>query len=447
MRSAPPNSERGVKFVLRALRYRNYRLFFGGQGISLVGTWMQRIAMSWLVYSLTGSAFLLGLVGFAGMLPTFLITPFAGVLIDRWNRHRVIVVTQILALLQALVLSLLVLTGTMNAANATWMILALSIFLGVVNAFDMPARQSFVVDMVERREDLGNAIALNSSLFNGARLIGPTVAGIVIAVVGEGFCFLLNAVSYIAVIVALLAMRLPPRAPQPPRRHVLHELVEGFRHAFGFPPIRTLLLLVGFVSLVGMPYAVLMPVFATQVFGGNAQTLGYLMGAGGIGALIGAVHLASRRSVLGLGRMLAVGTGVAGLSLVAFAYADQLWLGLMLMVAAGWGMMVQMASANTILQTLVDDDKRGRVMALYAMTFAGMAPFGSLLAGGLADAVGAPLTVLFTGLGCLAAATLFTLNLPSLRRQSGPIYVVRGILPAVTGDLTGHGQVPNPPEK
>ncbi len=445
MASSFSNSDRGLKFALRALWSRNYRLFFLGHGVSLTGTWMQRVAMAWLVYDLTNSAFLLGFIGFLSMLPTFLISPFAGVLIDRWNRHRVIVITQALAMLQAFILAGLVLAGLVTPQNVVGVLVVLSVFLGVVNAFDMPARQAFVVEMVERREDLPNAIALNSSMFNGARLLGPTVAGVAVATVGEGWCFLLNGISYVAVIMALLAMRVAPHKPRPQRR-VWLELGDGFRYAFGFPPIRALLLLVGWTSLVGMPYAVLMPVFATQVFGGDARTLGYLIAAPGVGALLGATYLASRQHVAGLGRVIVIAIIAFGLSLVGFALTGRLLVALPLLMVAGLGMMVQMASSNTILQTLVEDDKRGRVMSLYAMTFAGMGPFGSLLAGSLGHTLGVQTTVMLSGACCLLAAVVFLLSLPKLQRLAGPIYGIKDIMPGV-GDLTGHEQVPNPPEE
>jgi len=445
MTSSAFNPDRGLRLVLRALRYRNYRLFFVGQGISLIGTWMQRLAMSWLIYRLTGSAFLLGFVGFLSMLPSFFVSPFAGVLLDRWSKHRVIVITQVLAMVQALVLAGLLLSGLLTQGNAAWIIIALSTFLGVVGAFDMPARQSFIVEMVEDRSDLGNAIALNSSLFNSARLVGPPIAGVLVAAVGEGWCFLLNGLSYVPVIGALLLMRLPSRPRQAPARHVLQELVEGVRYAVGFVPIRSLLLLIAFNSLMGQPYAVLMPVFSKDVFHGDAQLLGVLMASAGVGALGGAAYLASRRGVLGLGRLIAVATGVFGLGLVGFSQVTSPWLALPLLALVGWGMMVQMASCNTVLQTLVDDDKRGRVMSFYAMTFAGMAPFGSLAAGALGNALGAPQTVLISGLAGLMAAVVFAWYLPRLQRLAAPIYLERGVVPAVVGDLTGEGRVPSPP--
>jgi len=408
--STTNNKSSGLKFILRSLHYRNYRLFFGGQGISLIGTWIQNIAMSWLVYSLTNSALLLGIVGFAGQIPTFLLTPFAGVLVDRWNRHRILVVTQTLAMLQAFILALLVLTGNVTV----WHIIPLSVFLGLVNAFDIPARQTFVVEIIENRKDLGNAIALNSSMFNGARLLGPSIAGVLIATVGEGICFLLNGISYLAVIAALLAMRVTPKKVEIKKSHILHGLKEGFFYASGFAPIRYILLLLSLISLVGMPYAVLMPIFAKEILHGGAHTLGFLVGFSGTGALVGAVFLASRKSAGGLVKNIPLATGIFGVGLIVFSQSRVLWLSLLLMLITGFGMMVQMASSNTLIQTVVDDDKRGRVMSFYTMAFMGMAPFGSLLAGGLASKIGAPNTLLIGGIATILGAIVFAVRLPFL---------------------------------
>jgi MFS family permease len=416
----------GPGFMVRALRHRNYRLFFAGQTVSLIGTWMTRIATSWLVYRLTGSALLLGLVGFAGQIPSFLLAPFAGVLIDRWNRHRLLVVTQVLALLQSAALAALALTGVINI----WHVLLLSLAQGLINAFDMPARQAFVVEMVEKREDLPNAIALNSSMVNAARLLGPSIGGVVIAAVGEGWCFFGDAVSYLAVIASLLLMRVAPRPARPAQgTRVLQELRAGWAYVTGSAPIRSILLLLAVVSLAGMPYTVLMPVFASGILGGGPHTLGFLMAATGVGALLGALFLASRRSVLGLGKIIPAMAALFGLGLIGFSLSRVLWLSLVLLLATGLGFMVQMAASNTLLQTLVDDDKRGRVMSFYTMAFMGTTPFGSLLAGGLASRIGAPYTLLLGGLGCILAALWFASRLPGLRDAVRPIYVERGILP------------------
>jgi MFS family permease len=426
MKPYKTNSDDGIdlKRMVRALRHRNYRLFFAGQSISLIGTWMQRIAMGWLVYRLTHSAFLLGLVGFTGQIPVFLLTPFAGVLADRLNRHRMLVVTQILAMIQALALALLILTGTI----AVWHIVSLSIFLGFVDAFDMPVRQSFLVEMIENREDLGNAIALNSSIVNSARLIGPSIAGILIAYVGEGVCFLLNAVSYLAVIASLLAMKIVSRRIETPKTDIFQGVKEGFSYAFGFSPIRSVLLLISLVSLLGMPLTVLMPVFAGDILHGDSHTLGFLMGASGTGALVGAIYLASRRTILGLEKWTALACGIFGVGLIVFSQSRNFWFSLLLMLITGFGMLVQMASANTLLQAVVEEDKRGRVMSLYTMAFRGMVPFGSLLGGSLASKIGAPNTVLIGGASCVLGALLFARTLPSMTKMVRSVYAKKGIV-------------------
>ena len=426
MKPYKTNSDDGIdlKRMVRALRHRNYRLFFAGQGISLIGTWMQRIAMGWLVYRLTHSAFLLGLVGFTGQIPIFLLTPFAGVLADRLNRHRMLVVTQTLAMMQALALALLILTGTI----AVWHIVFLSIFLGFVDALDMPVRQSFLVEMIENREDLGNAIVLNSSIVNSARLIGPSVAGILIAYVGEGVCFLLNAISYLAVIASLLAMKIVARRIESPGTDIFQGVKEGFSYAFGFSPIRSVLLLISAVSLLGMPLTVLMPVFAGDILHGDSHTLGFLMGASGTGALVGAIYLASRRKILGLEKWTALACGIFGVGLIVFSQSRNFWFSLLLMLITGFGMLVQMASGNTLLQAVVDEDKRGRVMSLYTMAFRGMVPFGSLLGGSLASKIGAPNTVLIGGASCVLGALLFTRTLPSMTKMVRSVYAKKGIV-------------------
>jgi MFS family permease len=434
---------RGIAFMLRALSHRNYQLFFSGQSISLIGTWMTRIATSWLVYRLTGSALLLGVVGFAGQIPSFLLAPFAGVLVDRWNRHRLLVATQVLALLQSLALAILALTGIVQI----WHIVLLSVFQGLINAFDMPARQAFVVEMVEKREDLPNAIALNSSMVNAARLLGPSIGGIIIAAVGEGWCFMLDAVSYLAVIASLLAMKITPRMTKEIKgAKMLRQMREGWKYASGFAPIRKVLLLLALVSLVGMPYTVLMPVFANEILHGGPNTLGLLMAASGVGALAGALLLAARKSVLGLGKFIPLMAGAFGAGLIAFSFSRALWLSLLLMVVTGLGFMVQMAVSNTVLQTIVEEDKRGRVMSFYTMAFMGTAPFGSLLAGSVADKIGAPYTLLIGGLGCIIGALWFATSLPALRQDVRPIYVKIGILPEVAAGIQNTSELSIPPE-
>ncbi len=417
--------------TLRAFRHRNYRLYFGGQGISLIGTWITRVAMSWLVFRITGSAAALGIVSFASLLPTFLLAPFAGVWVDRLNRYRVIVVTQVLSMVQSFLLAALALSG----AIVMWHIIVLSIAQGFINAFDMPARQAFLVEMVETREDLPNAIALNSSMFNGARLIGPSIAGAMIAVAGEGWAFLIDGISYIAVIGSLVAMRVRPHVPPTTRASMLAQLRDGVRYALGFAPIRTVLILLAVSSLVGMPYAVLMPVIASRTLHGNASTYGWLMGASGVGALSGALYLASRRSVLGLGRAISVAAVLFGVGLIGFSRSHVLALSLALMVVTGAGFMVQMASSNTVLQTVVTEEMRGRLMAFYTMAFMGTAPFGSLIAGAVADRIGAPNTILAGGVVIVLAGLVFASRLPVLRKLVRPVYVERGILPEIASGL------------
>jgi MFS family permease len=428
--------------IFRALRHRNFRLFFAGQGISLIGTWMQQIAMIWLVYRLTNSAFLLGIVGFASQMPTFILSPFAGVLADRMNRHRIIIITQTLAMIQASALAFLTLTETISVAH----IIPLSILLGFINAFDIPVRQSFIHEMIENKEDLGNAIALNSSMFNSARLIGPSIAGLVIAAIGEGLCFLLNAISFVAVIIALLAMRLPPRTEVKKKQAVMQGFKEGFAYAFRFAPIKYILLLLALVSVMGMPYAVLMPIFAKDILHGGPHTLGFLMGAAGVGALTGSVYLASRKSVLGLGKLIPIAASLFGCGLIAFSFSHIEWLSMSLLFVIGFGMMVQMASSNTILQTITDDDKRGRIMSLYTMAFMGMAPFGSLLAGTLASKIGAPHTLFFSGAACILGAIIFARKLPIVREKIRPIYMKIGIIKEVSSGIQSATQLTVPPE-
>jgi len=415
-----------LQHSFRALRHRNFRLFAIGQFISLIGTWMQTVALGWLVYRLSHSPTLLGLVGFLSQIPSLFFSPLAGVWADRWNRHWMVIATQVLSMLQALALAILVLTGRATMVE----IMGLSLFIGFVNAVDMPARQSFVIEMVQGGEDLPNAIALNSSIFNVARLVGPSVAGVLIALVGEGPVFLLNALSYVAVIGALLAIRVPPRPPSPAAAtDVWAYLQEGLRYVVRSSPIRAALLLLGLASLVGAPFSVLMPMFAADVLHGGAHTLGLLVASTGVGALAGALYLASRRSVRGLGTIIVRALTAFGLSLVALAFARREWAAVPILAVAGFGMMVHMASTNTIVQTIVDQDKRGRVMSLYALAFLGTTPVGSLLAGTLAGRIGAPWTVAIGGGLCLAGAALFARALPSLRAQVRPIYVRLGIIP------------------
>lgn len=429
--------------MFRALHYRNYRLFFTGQGISLIGTWMQQIALSWLVYRLTDSVFLLGAVNFCSQVPSFLLGPFAGLVADRFNRHRVLLFTQLFSMVQAAVLTTLVLTETIEI----WHVLVLTAVLGIINAYDIATRQAFVIELVDKREDVSNAIALNSSLFNMARLVGPSVAGILIALVGEGICFLINTVSYIAVLGSLLMMRLQPFKRPARDRKVWQSLKEGFGYAFGFPPIRALILIVALLSLFGMPFSVLLPVFARDILNGGANTLGYLMGASGVGALSGALFLAQRKTVVGLGKIMIFTMLTFGLGLIAFSFSESLMLSLLCMLFGGFGLIVTLASCNTLLQTIVEDDKRGRIMSLYSMAFMGMAPIGSMLAGAVAEYAGVQYTLATCGLLCLLSILPFALNLSKLREMVKPIYVRLGILPPIATGLQSASTLTSPAEK
>jgi MFS family permease len=423
------------RLILRALRSRNYRLFFAGQFLSLIGTWMQNVAMSWMVYRLTGSVLMLGTVSFSADIFAFLLMPFGGVLADKLDRRRALVALQTLMLLQALVLSVLVLGRTIEI----WQIIALAMFLGVLNAFDMPMRQAFVVEMLEDKADLPNAIALNSSVFNAARLVGPSLAGVIIAAVGEGYCFFLNGISYAAVVIALLAMRLPEHRPRPEHGDNLRELREGFTYTFGFLPLRNIILMVSVSSLMGICYVVLMPVIARDILHGGPQTLGFLMAATGVGALIAAIYLASQKSVQGLAKFIPISSSLFGAALVVLAFSHNFVLSLPIMLFIGLGLTAQLAASNTLLQTLVEDDKRGRVMGIYAMAFRGIAPFGSLLAGALASKIGAQYTLLIGGSSVIIGAVLFSCQLPQLKRMVRPIYLREGI---VSNDMLDKPSVP-----
>jgi MFS family permease len=423
-------SER-LKIVFRSFKYRNYRLFFGGQSLSLIGTWMQRIAMPWLVYHITGSELLLGVVSFAGQIPTFLLSPIAGVLTDRWNRYYVLIGAQVLAMIQAALLAWLYFAGTIQV----WHIVVLSIVLGIFNAFDVPSRHSFVVDLVEKKEDLGNAIALNSLMFNGARLIGPSIAGVLLATAGEGICFLINALSYIFVIGSLLMMDVKKVKPLPARTRMAAELKEGFSYTFGFAPIKHLIILLSVVSIMTMPYSVLMPVFAKQILHGGSHTFGFLMGAAGFGALMGGLYLASRRTILKLGRIVPIAATISGIGLIAFSFSRYFPLSMFLMVVSGLGIMLHTASSNTIIQSIVDDDKRGRIMSFYTMAIMGTAPFGSLMAGALAKWIGTPHTILIGGFVCIIGALFFFRKLPELKAIVRPVYIKMGILPELASGI------------
>lgn len=462
--SKPPTQEDGrggpgrMPSLVRAMRHRNYRLFFSGQIVSLCGTFLTQVAMVWLVYHITSSSKLgdvskhsvaiLGFTAFAGQIPSFLLGPFAGVWVDRLNRRRLIVITQTLAMLQSFALAAL-LTLYPNADSDYHQmvivvvgLISLAFVQGLINAFDMPGRQAFLVEMVTDRNDLSNAIALNSTMVHGARLVGPALAGFLIHYTGPRWCFFLDGCSYIAVIAALLAMRLPPPKPRRRRDSVLAELREGFQYVWNFAPIRAMLLLMALISLTGIPsFTVLMPVFAkglTPHGVPDSETLGFLMACSAGGALVGAIYLASRKSVVGLGRVIAIAASVFGMALIAFSFSKQLWLALVIVPVGGCAMLINFASANTVLQTLTEDEKRGRVMSFFTMAFVGMTPWGNLLAGTSSDAlghnlIGASRTVRIAGAVCILAAISFALKLPALRKVVRPIYDEKGLLPGATG--------------
>jgi MFS family permease len=440
-----------VRQILRALRHRNYRLFFAGQLVSLVGTFLSQVATLWLVFRLTRNPWWLGVAGFAGQIPMFLLTPFGGVWVDRWNRQRLLVITQALAMLQSFSLAVLAFTHI-----NLWEIIALSVFQGVINAFDLPARQAFMIEMIADREDLANAIALNSTMVHGARLIGPAMAGLLIAWVGEAWCFLIDGFSYLGVIAALMAMRIAPRALPTERRSVLSELAEGIRYVWNFVPIRALIIMVAVVSLTGMPaFSVLTPIFADYLGGERgAQTLGLLMASSGLGALAGALYLASRKSVVGLGKTIALAAGTFGVGLIAFGMSRTLWVSLAVIPVIGFGMITTFASTNTVLQTLADDDKRGRVMSIFTTAFIGVIPFGNLLAGALARRLGAGKgglaidgaahTVMIAGSFCVVVAAAFWSIRPKLRKIVWPIYVKKGILSEVAAGMNAAAELTGP---
>jgi len=410
--------------IFSSLESKNYRLYFTGQSVSLIGSWMQSIAMGWLVYRLTGSKFLLGFIGFTSQIPAFILSPIAGVLTDRFNRHKIMLLTQVAFMIQALLFGFLVLFGFIQI----WHVIVLSLVFGLISAFDAPARQSMVIDLIDRPDNLGNAIALNSAMFNGARLFGPAIAGVIIAIVGEGICFLINAVSYIAIIVALSKIKVPAKVKKEPIYNINQELTEGFKYTFGFKPIRILLILLAVLSLIGLPFATLMPAYASETLKGSSHTYGFLMSASGAGAFLGAILLASRKSVLGLGKIIAVSSISFGLSLLGMSFVSHFWVSLVVVFLAGFCMITSIASINTLVQTLADEDKRGRVMSFYAMALMGMNPIGNLLAGTIASGIGISYTLLISGVITILIGVWFTIVRPTLRRYTHPIYVRKGFV-------------------
>ena len=397
--------------ALRAFRHRNFRLFYAGQAISLVGTWIQQIALSWLVYRTTGSGFLLGLVTFCSQIPMLLFLPLAGLLSDRYDRRKLMIVAYLLAMIQAVMLGMLTLTGAIQV----WQILALGFLYGTIMAFETPARQSLISQMVNSRDDLPNAIALNSVLMNSGRLIGPSIAGMLLVFISEGWCFLINAGSFLAIIASVIMMRLPPKAGVIARGSLLNDLAVAAHYAWSTRPIRLFLALVALISLTASPYTVLMPIFARDVFGGDAHTLGFLVGSAGLGAVIGTAFLATRPNVFELSRLVPFTSAAAGIALILVGLSRNYWLSLVFMACLGFGIIVTAASVNMMLQTIVDEDKRGRIISFYAMAFLGMAPVGGLIAGSLAGQLGAPATATIEGACCLLGALALMRSLPAIR--------------------------------
>ncbi|TFH42187.1 MAG: MFS transporter [Chrysiogenales bacterium] len=433
---------KALREALRALRNRNYRLFFIGQGISLIGVWMQTIAVGWLVYRMTRSEMMLGIVAFAGQAPVFFLSPFAGVIGDRFDRRRILVIMQVLALLQALTLAIL----TFSGAVRVWHVVLLGAVLGLVNAFEMPTRQAFVVELVDARSDLPNAIALNSALFTGARLIGPAMAGLIVVAAGEGACFLANAASYPAALVALLMMSIPRREEPRSGGKLLPELKEGLAYAFGFPPIRALLAVIGLLSLTSMSFPVLLPAFASEILHGGPNTYGFLVAASGVGALGGTLFLAMRKSVLGLERVISISLVFFGIVLGVFSFSRFAPLSMAILALVGFWMILTMASCTTILQTIVEEKKRARVMGLYVMVFMGAAPLGSIIAGGVSTAIGPPLTILAAGGVSVIGGLVFARRVPVFRRLMRPIYHKMGIIPEVAIGIQTSEELQTPPE-
>jgi MFS family permease len=428
----PKINRETLRAVFASLYSRNYRIYFFGQGVSLIGTWMQNIALSWLVYRLTGSVFLLGVIGFTTQIPTFVLSPFTGVLTDRFSRLRIMVMTQVFFMLQALIMTLLVMFNLISV----WHIVALSLVFGVISAFDAPARQSLVIELIDKPENLGNAIALNSAIFNSARLIGPAIAGLTIAAVGEGICFLINSVSFLAVIGSLMMIRVPARQQKSKAENFKRSFSEGFHYTFRSVPIRTLILLLATLSLFGFPFMVLLPAYAKEILHGGSDTLGFLMSALGAGALTGAIVMAGRKSVLGLGRVISINTIIMGCAIVAASWLDKAGIAMSVLFFGGLCMILSLAAINTMLQTISEDDKRGRVMSFYAMALLGTMPIGNLIAGSIASAIGIPYTMLIGGCITVVAGILFQLNRPAMRIHVTPIYIGKGIMPAPTDDLS-----------
>lgn len=412
------------KNIIKALYNRNYQIFFAGQGLSIIGTWMQNIALSWLIYRLTDSAFMLGLVAFVGQIPNFVLSPFAGVWVDRWGKRSVLVATQVFSLIQASLLAWLTLTDRIDVNY----ILYLSLFLGCISAFDLPARNAITVEMMDSQEERQNAIALNSVTYNLARLLGPSAAGILIPVIGEGYCFLLNVASYFISIISLIALRLRPIVAEKGTANMLEHFQEGYAYTFKQLPLRNILLLLGIISLTAMPYTVLLPVFVSQNLGASVGTLGFLMAVSGCGSLLGAIGIAGRSEFQGLEKLLVVAASLIGGGLISFLLPGGVWFAAVVMFVLGVGFLIQVVGSNTLLQCMVDDSMRGRVMSFYTMILMGIGPFGSLLAGFLASQIGVIYTLVLGGVCSLAGAAYFARHLSVFRVQACPIYVQSGSL-------------------
>ncbi|MDR3329246.1 MAG: MFS transporter, partial [Prevotellaceae bacterium] len=421
-----PNNLGVIKHVFSSLGSRNYRLYFTGQCISVSGTWMQQIAMSWLIYRLTGSLVLLATVNLLVQLPSLIISPFSGVVTDRFDKHKILVVTQLCMMVEALTLAALMFTDSI----AVWHIMALGFYVGIVSAIDNPARQALTVELVDKK-DISNAVALNSAVYNGARLVGPSIGGLIVGLLGEGFCFLVNGVSYIAVVWALLAMRLAPHQPCPRSANMLAELGEGFRYIYRSLPIKSLLVMVAIISCFGMPFTVLIPAYVAQNLSSNSEMLGFLMSVFGAGALVAAIYLAARKSVLGLAKVVMLCTLLFGICYMALAYVRAPWLALLLAFPTGFGLIAAVSSINTLLQTLADDDKRGRTMSIYVMVFIGMTPLGSLLQSWMEKHISFSLCILIYGAVCAASALVFERYRPVVRRLSRATFVQKGIVPEI----------------
>jgi MFS family permease len=431
MKSIIPKDFTAIRNVFSSLRSRNYRIYFTGQGISLIGTWMQNIALSWLVYRITGSVFLLGLIGFTSQIPTFVLTPFTGVLTDRFNRLRIMKMTQLVFGLQALAMALLVFFNLVEV----WHIIALSLVFGIISAFDAPARQSLVIDLIDDPADLGNAIALNSAIFNSARLVGPAIAGVTIALVGEGICFLINAFSFVAVIFALMRIKIPVKTVSIRYDNFKKSFVEGFQYTIQSIPIRTLIIEVAIISMVGLSYIVLLPAYTKEILKGGSDTLGYLMSAMGAGALTAALYMAARKTVIGLGRIISASVVVLGLAIVLASFSEMFVFSMVIFFFGGLSMVLSLSSVNTMLQTIVDEDKRGRVMSFYAMALMGISPIGNLLAGTMASGIGIPFTFMICGAITVLSGIWFGFNLKYMRKYVYRVYINKGILDSLPNDL------------